>query len=189
MSLALFTALLAPIVTIGSWIVSPLMWAEFSSRRQTISALAARGAPSRRVQTAAFVVAGLCYVVSAMAISDLGTLGRLTLAAGGIALIGVAAAPLPSPDDSSVAHSRVAGAHFVAMALWPVAGMVTAVGTPWLLTPWGAAASSALLLVLLAVFLVNLRRETAVVGLTERVVAGAMTLWPLVLVLVLTFGR
>ncbi len=185
MSVALYSALLAPIVTIGSWIVAPMMWPQFNSKRQTISALAARGAPSRYLETAAFVVSGLCYVVSAIAISDLGTLGRILLAAGGIALISVAAAPLPSPDASSAAHSGVAGAHCVAMALWPVAGMVTAEGAPWLLTPVGATASSALLLVLLAVFLVNLRRDTAVVGLTERIVAGAMTIWPLLVVLAL----
>ena len=183
MSAALYAALLAPIATIGSWFVSPLMWKDFNSVRQTISALAARGAPSRYVETTAFVVSGLCYIVVAVAITDLGALGRVALAVGGIALLGVAAAPLPSPEGNSVAHSRVAGVHFLAMALWPVAGLVTTAGAPWLLTPLGATLSSVFLLLLLVIFVVNLRRQSGFVGLTERIVAGAMSIWPLVLVL------
>lgn len=183
MSAALYSAVVAPIVTIGSWFLGPLMWAQFDSVRQTISALAARGAPSRWVQTTAFVVAGLCYVVTAVDVDMLAAPGRIVLAAGGLTLIGVALAPLPSPDGTSVAHSRVAGVHFLAMALWPAAGMLTAAGAPWLLTPSGAILSSAFLLLLLVVFFVNLNRDTRVVGLTERIVAGAMTAWPLVLVL------
>ncbi|NQW73617.1 MAG: DUF998 domain-containing protein [Actinobacteria bacterium] len=183
MSAALYAALLAPIATIGSWFVSPLMWSDFNSIRQTISALAARGSPSRYVETTAFVVSGLCYIVVAVSITDLGALGRLALAVGGIALLGVAAAPLSSPEGNSVAHSRVAGVYFLAMALWPVAGLVTTAGAPYLLTPLGATLSSVFLLFLLGVFVVNLRRQSGFVGLTERIVAGAMSIWPLVLVL------
>lgn len=183
MNVALYSAVLAPVVTIGSWFISPRMWPSFDSVRLTISAMAARGAPSRSVQTSAFVVSGLCYLVTAFALVAIGTPGRVVLAVGGAALIGVALAPLPSPDGTSVAHSRLAGAHFLAMALWPAAGMVTVAGAPWLLTPLGSILASAFLLLLLIVFFVNLSRDTRVVGLTERIVAGAMTILPLVLVL------
>ena len=43
--------------------------------------------------------------------------------------------------------------------------------------------SSVFLLLLLGVFVMNLRRQSGFVGLTERIVAGAMSIWPLVLVL------
>ena len=183
MNVALYSAVLAPVVTIGSWFISPRMWPSFDSVRLTFSAMAARGAPSRWVQTSAFVVSGLCYLVTAIAVAAIGTPGRVLLAVGGATLIGAALAPLPSPDGTSVAHSGVAGAHFLAMAMWPAAGMITVVGAPWLLTPLGAILTSAFLLLLLLVFFVNLSRDTRVVGLTERIVAGAMTAWPLVLVL------
>ncbi len=84
------------------------------------------------------------------------------------------AVPSPTRGSRECTSSR--------WALWPVAGMVTTAGAPWPLTPVGATLTSFLLLLLLLVFVVNLRRETAVVGLTERIVAGAMTICPLVLV-------
>ena len=177
----LVSALLAPIVLIGSWVVAPIGWPAYDSVHQTISELAAGDSPRRVFETVVFVVTGLCHIVTASTLPGLPTAGRVVLGIGGVAVIFVAAYPLPTMAESSVGHTRSAVVHFTAMCLWP-AFAVAATGA-WIQTPRGAAFSLAVMVAMFAWFGAALRQESLLVGLSERFLAGANVLWPLFLVL------
>jgi hypothetical protein len=96
------------------------------------------------------------------------------LALGGAATVAVAALPQPA-----VGHVPVAAVAFVALALWPAASQIPSRRL--------AAVATLVLLVLLAGLGVGLRHGD-ILGLTERLLAGAEALWPLVAVLSLRRG-
>ena len=100
--------------------------------------------------------------------------GRLVLAAGGVATVLVAAFPVPR-DGTSDAHRVPAGIGFVTLALWPVFAARRGRSTPPALRAPPSWAAAAVLVVLLAWFVVEL--------------FGAQSLWPLVVVVVTTVAR
>jgi hypothetical protein len=97
------------------------------------------------------------------------------LAAGGAATAAVAALPQPN-----AAHVPAATVGFVALALWPGASRVPSRRV--------AAMASAVLLALLGWLAVELRRGE-LLGLSERVLAGAEAFWPLIVTLTLVGRR
>jgi hypothetical membrane protein len=136
--------------------------AHYSSWRDTISALAGRGATDRWVMTIAFALLGLCHLVTAWG------LRRSLLALGGVATALLAVAPLPAHGSSGV-HVALATVALVSLAAWPLTGdrveRRAGVG----------------LLAVLALFFLALQAAVAV-GLAERVVTVAQALWPIVAV-------
>ena len=189
---ALIPAVAAPVALIGGWTLAAALRPErFDPVTQTISALAARGEPNRWVMTTALVVVGVSYLGTAVALRPAAPVGRLVLAVGGLATIGVAALPLPQvaaavqhagsapeSDPASAAHAAAAGAAFVALAVWPALAWRPGAPAP-VLTARAGAAASAVLLCLVGWFAVELSEEGQQVGLTERLAAGAQALWPL----------
>jgi hypothetical membrane protein len=166
------SAALAPISLIGGWTVAAGRQPDgFDSARDTISALAAQGAHDRWVMTAGLAVLGGCHVATALGLEEAKPLGRVLLVAGGVTAAGVAALPQPSS-----AHFPVATASFVALAVWPafsglptrMAGVMASVGLLGLLARLGVQIGGGDLL-----------------GLSERMVAGAEALWPLGVVVAL----
>ncbi len=137
----------------------------FDATTDTISALAARGASDRWVMTAGLALLGGCHLVTAWG------LRRPLLGVGGLATVLVAAAPQPA-HGSSALHLSFAAAGFVALALWPVVRPTT---------PPHPRAAAAVLVALLVWFGVSLHAG-ALVGLSERVLAVAQALWPIVAV-------
>lgn len=167
---------LAPVSLIGGWLLAESRQpAAFSPVTDTISALAATGTPERWIMTTGLVVLGTCHIATALGLPEARAAGRALLGVGGVATLAVAA--LPQPADG---HFVAATASFVALAVWPVAAHV----------PGRTAARLATLgLGALNVWLaVELRRDM-VVGLSERVVAGAEALWPLAVVALLAAAR
>lgn len=166
----LVSATLAPVALIGGWSVAASRQVSYDATRDTISALAAHGAADRWVMTAGLAVLGGCHVVTALGLRDAQPLGRLLLGVGGVsaALVAVFAQP-------SAAHFPVATTSFVALALWPAAA-----AAPNRLAGWLATGGLVATLVWLSVEL----DDGALLGLSERVVAGAEALWPLAAVLV-----
>jgi len=83
----------APVLMVGGWTAAASLQPRFDPVADTVSALAAPGAADRWVMTLTFVVVGVCYVVTALALRPAGTAGRLILITGAVAGMLVAANP------------------------------------------------------------------------------------------------
>lgn len=157
------SSLLAPVALIGGFeIAAARQPAAYDSVRDTISALAARGATDRWIMTAAFVVLGLCHLVTAYG------LGRPVFALGGLATVLIAFAPQPMHGSSEL-HLVLAGVGLTALAIWPVQDGRR-----------GRIAATVLVAVL--VWFAIALQAGAAVGLAERVLTSAEALWPIVAV-------
>jgi hypothetical membrane protein len=176
---ALESAGAAPILLVGGWtIAAALQPAGYDPVRDTISALAARGATDRWVMTAALAGVGGCYVVTAAGLRPARRTGRLVLAGGGAATLAVALFPQPA-HGGSVAHTVAASVAFVSLAAWPLVAARRDSLAP-LLRRSVSAAATLVLLTLVTWFAVELHGGHR--GLAERAAAGAQALWPLVVV-------
>ncbi len=166
---ALLSSAAAPVALIGGWSVAAArQGASFDPVRDTISALAASGARDPWVMTTGLAVLGGCHVATALGLVGARPLGRLVLAVGGVAAVLVAALPQPSPG-----HLPAAVASFLALSAWPALS-----GLPTRRAALLATGALSALLVWLATQLGG----GSVLGLSERVVAGAQALWPLAVV-------
>ena len=179
---AVLSAATAPVFLIGGWtLAAALQPGGFSSVRDTISALAGLGATDRWVMTIGLAVLGTCHLVTALGLRPAAGAGRLLLAAGGLATVLVAVFPVPAAGTSYI-HRLVAGIGFVTLGLWPALAWRRGRQVRWSLRPPASIAAATVLLGLLAWFAVELYGDGPRVGLTERLVAGAQALWPLVAV-------
>jgi hypothetical membrane protein len=179
---AVASAALAPVALIGGWtLAASRQPGQFSPVHQTISALAARGATDRWIMTAGLAALGACHVVTALGLRPAHRNGRWLLATGGVATAVVAAAPQPE-HGSAPLHLVAAGVGFVTLSLWPLFASRT-IG-PAILRRRTGVAASAVLLALLGWLVVEIGDDD-LVGLSERMLAGAQALWPLVAVLAL----
>jgi hypothetical membrane protein len=160
---ATISSALAPVALIGGFMLGAAAQpASYNSARDTISALAARGATDRWIMTTAFVLLGACHVVTAVA------LRRPVFAVGGLATALIAFAPQPAHGSSDL-HLGLAAVALIALAIWPA-------------QDGRRGRLAALVLVLFLVwFGIALNTDTAV-GLTERILTVAEALWPIVVV-------
>jgi hypothetical membrane protein len=150
----------------------------YSPVRDTISALAARGATDRWVMTSALAGLGICHVVTAVGLRPARQGGRAVLAGGGVATLMVAAFPQPV-QGNSVAHTVAATVAFVSLGAWPVFAAHRRSLAP-LLTRRSSIVASAILLGLVIWFVAEVHGGER--GLAERAAAGAQALWPLAVV-------
>jgi hypothetical membrane protein len=181
----LLSATSAPVLLVGGWTwAAAVQPAGFDPVRDTISALAGLGANHRGLMTAALVGVGLCHLTTAAALRAAPRAGRTALGLGGLATLGVAAAPLPA-DGGSALHTVFAATAFVALAVWPALppGRDTAPPPAFPLRRLARLAAAAALTALVGWFGVELFADGARLGLAERVAAGAQAVWPLVTVL------
>lgn len=173
------SALAAPVALIGSWTIAAARRPDFRPVTDTISALAASGAPDRWIVTAGLAVTGCCHLLTAAGLTSAARAGRVLLAMGGVSTLAVAAFPLPAEHGSSPAHTVSATAAFVALSVWPAVAVrrgAHGAANPFR-RPVGYAAGG-VLLVTLGAFGIALTQGRCV-GLAERVAAGAQALWPL----------
>ena len=155
----------APVALIGGWTLAVARQPPgYDSTRDTISALAARGAHDAWIMTTALAVLGVCHLVTAAGLTDVGRPARVVLGAGGLATVLVAAAPQPN-----AAHVPAATVGFIALTAWPALSTLPP-------SRVGIAAALALL-GLLTWFAFAL--GTTTVGLSERALAGAQAICPL----------
>src|SRR5687768_3435009 len=104
---AVLSAGLAPVCLVGGWTLAARRQPDgYDAVRDTISALAGRGATDPWVMTAGLAGLGACHVVTALGLRPAATPGRVLLAAGGAATLAVAAFPVPRTGTSQ--------AHFAA---------------------------------------------------------------------------
>ena len=191
----LVSSVAAPVLLIGGWTVAAGLQPDtFDSVSDTISALAALDASDRWVMTAGLAGLGVCHVTTALALRPLARPGRLMLAVGGVATLLVAAFPLPADESGSVPHTIAATVAFAALSVWPALGRrrhdgQRGVRMPAPARPAVALGAAAVLLGLLGWFGAELAAEDGRVGLSERAVAGAQSLWPLAAVLAIRRKR
>jgi hypothetical membrane protein len=177
---AIASAVAAPVLLIGGWTIAETRQPPgYDAVRDTISALAARGATDRWVMTSALAGLGICYVVTACGLGQARPPGRALLVAGGTATVLVAAFPQPS-HGNSVAHTVAATAAFVSLAVWPVFAARRR-SSSGLLGMLPSVAATAILLGLIAWFAAEIHGGQR--GLAERCAAGSESLWPLAVVL------
>ena len=163
----------APIALIGGWsLAAARQPPSYSPLRDTISALAAHGAVDPWIMTTGLAVLGTCHVVTACGLTEASITGRALLAVGGLATIAVSALPQPSAG-----HAPAATVGFIALALWPAASLVPRRRV--------ARIATAALVALLGWLLVELG-DGALLGLSERLLAGAEALWPLAVAITLS---
>jgi hypothetical protein len=111
----------APVLLIGGWtLAARVQPGGFDPVTETISALAADDAAHRWIMASAFAGLGIAHIGTALALRPAARAGRVMLAVGGLATLGVAAFPLPTADDSSTGHTASAAVAFVSLAVWPL---------------------------------------------------------------------
>ncbi|MFC7490833.1 MULTISPECIES: DUF998 domain-containing protein [unclassified Knoellia] len=174
---ALLSATTAVVALVGGWTWAATQQpAGFDSVRESISALAAVETPHRWIMTVALVLTGLAHIGSAVMLPGLRRAGRGVLGAAGLATIGVALVPLPSRSDGSLAHTLIASASFVLLAIWP--WFAADRSSTALVRPGVARPAAAVMLALVASLTVGARAGMPF-GAHERVVAALLALWPL----------
>jgi hypothetical membrane protein len=176
---ALLSSACAPVLLIGGWqLAATRQPGVFDPTRQTISALAGRGATNPWIMTTALVGVGVCHTITAAGLAPAAVAGRLLLGTGGAATVVLAAFPLPITGDSPV-HEAAASVAFTTLSMWPALAWRHR-GEPRRSI---SVATACGLLVLLGWFGIEYLSEGPRIGLSERVLAGAQSLWPLAAVL------
>jgi hypothetical membrane protein len=174
----------APVVLIGGWTVAAGLQPRYDPVADTVSALAAIGAPDRWVMNLVFLLVGLCYVATALALRPAKTSGRLILIGGAISGMLVAANPEHAGGGfGSVPHFVFASIGLAGLTLWPLAAAQHGAATPWGLRRAPAAAAVVVQFALLAWFSAELILAAHQVGLAERIMGAAQAAWPLTVVL------
>jgi hypothetical membrane protein len=172
---------------IGGWVLAASRQPSFDPVVETISALAAEPSRDPGIMTVGLAVTGVCHVVTAAGLRPVPVAGRVLLAVGGVGTAAVALLPV---DRAAQGHGVAAGVAFVALSLWPAFSARRA--GPVVLAPSVGAGATAILLALLTWFLLELQHvvsDGAQTGLSERALAGAQSLWPLAVVLLLRRSR
>lgn len=169
----------APVLLIGGWATAGLLQGPgYDPVTQTISLLAAEGAPGRWVLTATLFALGTCHLVTAWGLRAAAFAGRLALSGGGMSVIALALIPAPR-SGGSLSHGFVAAVAFALMTVWPMLAAHRGDTTPWALRPALSIAASVLMVVVAAWFLLELRYQGAA-GAAERVLTSVQSVWPFV---------
>ena len=183
-------AVIAPCALISGWsFAAGLQPGSFDSVSRSISSLAAYGTTDRWVMTVFLIVVAAANAVTGLGLRAAARNGRILLVAGGIFGLLVAASPQPAAG-SSIRHVVVAGLSCAAMTAWPLAGLRREPWAPFGLRPGPSIWATGVVSVILAWFCFEVVTGGDMIGLAERTVTGAQTVWPLFVVLtVLAAGR
>ena len=171
---AVVAAGVAPALLIVGFLAAAMLQPiSYDPLRDTISALAARGAADPWVMTAAIAAVGACYLVTALGLSPVRRAGRLALAGGGVATLSIAAFPTPLHGYSGP-HAVAVIAASTTMCAWPV--LAAHRHHPTRMLSFGPnVAASAITIALIMWFLFEI--NSGELGLAERCAAVAPALW------------
>jgi hypothetical membrane protein len=176
-------AVAAPVALIGGWWWAGAITPGYDPIRQTISDLAAGDAPTHWLMTAALVVTGLAYIVTAIGLRPADGAGRALLVVGGIGVLLTAWIPNNTEGRNEVGHMIVAYLSFLALTVWPAVIARNRPDAPLVLRPrFGQVVAIGLGVLVLFTF-AEIVTGGSTLGLRERVLAGAQSLVPLVVVL------
>jgi Protein of unknown function (DUF998) len=179
----------APVLLVSGWMVAArLQPGSFDEISKTVSTLAGRGATDRWVMTLVFLAVGVCDVVTGIALRSATLAGRLTLVAGGMAGMLVAASPETTGGKSTV-HAVWAAVGFLALTAWPIVATRRGPSVPWGLRPAVGVAAALATLLLLGWFALELITGLGQAGLAERILGEVQAGWPFVVVLSIRWFR
>lgn len=179
----MITAILAPIFLVAGLTVSTARQsASYNSVRDTISWLGGLGATDRWILVIGFTGMGVCFILTGIGLYPAMLAGRVVMIFGGVVSLTSAFFPQPAQGASAL-HGLWAGAAFVALAVWPAFAFRTEPGAPWSLRPTASLLATGLMIGLMFWFASELFNRGDQIGLTERFLAAAECLWPVVVVL------
>ena len=133
----------APILMVTGFTAAASLQPRFDPVADTVSLLAAPGATDRWVMTLTFLVVGVCYVLTGLALRPAGAAGRLILITGSLAGMLVAVNPLRAGVTYPVQHILWASIGLAALTTWPAGAWRRGPSVPWGLRPVVAAAATA----------------------------------------------
>jgi hypothetical protein len=178
------TALLAPVVLVGGWLVAgALQPASYSPMRQTMSVLAGDAGTDRWVMTAALAVVGSCQIATGAGLTGVRMPARIVLILTGLSTLGIAASPEPATGATS-RHLAFAVSCVVMTAVWPVLVASRGPERSWILSVRGCATVTAVFAGL-SCWLLIAAQGAGDLGLAERLTSAAQGLFPLVVALAL----
>jgi hypothetical membrane protein len=137
--------------------------------------------PYQWVITIALVGVGVCHAITGLALRPAAEPGRILLVIGGISSVLIGLNP-QGAHSGSLPHEAFSLIGVVVMTIWPVAAMRRDPGAPFGLRPVAAGATTAVTLVVLLWFTIELFNGTQL-GLAERTVTTDQSIWPLVVVM------
>ncbi|GIF76737.1 hypothetical protein Asi02nite_62550 [Asanoa siamensis] len=176
----MISAILAPFFLLGGLLLATARQsASYNSTRDTISALGGLGATDRWIMVIGFTCMGISFIVFGIGLRPAHMAGRVVIVFGGFVSLLSAFFPQPVVGQSQ-AHGLVAGAGFVALAIWPAFAFRTERAAPWSLRPTASLLVTALMVVLMFWFATELFNRGDQIGITERFLAAVEALWPAV---------
>jgi hypothetical protein len=177
------TALLAPVVLVGGWLVAGTLQPEsYSPVRQTMSVLAGQSGTDRWVMTAALLLVGGCQIATGAGLTGVGWPARILLVVTGVSTLGVAASPEPATGPTPL-HLAFAVSCAFTTAVWPMLVAGRAPGRSWILSLYGCGTVTVLFAGLSGWLLIAAQDGSADLGLLERLTSGVQGLFPLVVAL------
>jgi hypothetical protein len=188
-SWAVGTALLAPVLLAGGWLLAgALQPATYSPMRQTMSVLAGGSGTDRWVMTAALVLVGSCQIATGAGLSGVRAPARILLILTGISTLGIAATPEPAAGPTA-RHLAFAVSCVVTTAIWPVLVASRGPAQPWILGIHGCLTTTVVFAGLSCWLLIAARDGGGDLGMTERLTSAVQGLFPLVVTLALRRAR
>jgi len=182
---AVGTALLAPVVLAGGWLLAgALQPASYSPMRQTMSVLAGQSGTDRWVMTAALLVVGSCQIATGAGLTAVGMPARVLLILTGLSTVGIAASPEPVTGPTS-RHLAFAVSCVVTTAVWPMVVARRGPARPWIVSVRGCAAVTVVFAGLSCWLLIAAQGGGGDLGMVERLTSAAQGLFPLVVALAL----
>lgn len=174
---SLVCALTTPVLVVtGSVLAAARQPPGYDPVRHTLSGLASLGATDRWIMGGTLVVAGIAYVVIALGMTAVSTAARIVLAVAGLAV--ALAGMFPQPiGGSSPWHMGSAAVGWIALIVWPLV-VCPRPAAPGLLSRRSTWLVTAVLLTLMLWFFVQLLTGGELLGLSERILLVALTLWP-----------
>jgi len=179
------TALLAPVVLVGGWLIAgALQPASYSPMQQTVSVLAGLSGTDRWVMTAALLLVGSCQIATGAGLTGVRMPARILLILTGLSTLGIAASPEPASGPTS-RHLAFAVSCVVTTAVWPLLVARRAPAQPWILSGYGCATATVIFAGLSCWLLIAARGGVGDLGMVERLTSAAQGLFPLVVALAL----
>ncbi len=182
---AIGTALLAPVVLVGGWLLAgALQPASYSPMRQTISVLAGHSGTDRWVMTAALLLVGSFQIATGAGLTAVRMPARVLLILTGLSTVGIAATPEPATGPTS-RHLVFTVSCVVTTAAWPVLVARRAPAQSWILSVRGCATVTAIFAGLSCWLLIAAQDGGADLGMVERLTSAAQGMFPLIVALAL----
>lgn len=179
----LAAAVVTPLALVGGWWWAGAFTPGYDPVRQSMSDLAAVDAPARWLMTAALVVTGLTYLITAVGLRPADGAGRGLLGVGGAGILLIAWGPNETAGRNTVGHMIVTYLAYIALAVWPAVIARNRPDAPLVLRPRFGQVVALGLGVLLLLTVTQIVVAGPVLGLTERVLTTAQAVVPLVVVL------